>query len=89
MLFINNNLLLCICCCYIITVVHIELCTAEGSLRLAGGTGVNEGRVEICGNGLWNFVCGTFWGPVDAQVVCRQLGYSTDGTRTLNSGCLA
>ena len=81
----------CVCASVVVVLLllYIEHCTTEGSLRLAGGTGVNEGRVEICGNGLWSFVCGTFWGPVDAQVVCRQLGYSTDGTRTLNSGCLA
>ena len=72
----------CVCASVVVILLllYIEHCTTEGSLRLAGGTGDNEGRVEICGNGLWSFVCGRFWGPLDAQVVCRQLGYSTDGT---------
>jgi len=51
----------------------------NGQLRLAGGNIGNEGRVEICINNVWGTVCLDYWGNTDAAVVCRQLGYSTQG----------
>ena len=53
-------------------------CTT-GHLRLMGGNIPNEGRVEICMNNVWGTVCGDSWSSTDAAVVCRQLGYSTEG----------
>ena len=55
-------------------------CTT-GQLRLAGGNIPNEGRVEICMNNVWGTVCDDLWGSTDATVVCRQLGYSTEGDK--------
>ena len=48
----------------------------EGIIRLAGGTLPNEGRVEVCHNNAWGTVCDNGWDVVDANVACRQLGYS-------------
>ncbi len=51
-------------------------CT-DGDLRLADGNINNEGRVEICIGNVWGTVCDDVFTSVDAQVVCRHLGYLT------------
>ena len=51
-----------------------EECATEGDVRLAGGNGENEGRVEVCLAGEWGTICDRGWGVNDATVICRQLG---------------
>ena len=48
----------------------------EGSIRLLGGSGSHEGIVEMFFPGQWTTVCDRHWGMSEAEVVCRQLGYS-------------
>lgn len=48
---------------------------SDGSVRLAGGAGSHEGRLEVFYRGQWGTVCDDGWTSSNTQVVCRQLGY--------------
>ena len=50
----------------------------EGDIRLVDGPTNSEGTLEICSNKLWGIVSDINWGNSAAQVVCRQLGLSTE-----------
>ena len=52
-----------------------------GTIRLVGGATNSTGRLQVCANGIWGEVCNfyNYWGPTNAKVVCRQLGFSEEG----------
>ena len=49
----------------------------EGDLRLVGGLAPSEGRLEIVHNHHWGTVCDDEFDALDADVACRQLGYTS------------
>ena len=53
-------------------------CT-DGQLRLAGSNVDNEGRVEICLDNKWGTICDDGWSTIDANVACKQLGFTGSG----------
>ena len=45
-------------------------------VRLVDGASENQGRLEVQISGLWGTVCDNFWDYPDADITCRQLGFS-------------
>ena len=48
-------------------------------MRLVGGELESEGTIQLCRDEVWGTVCDDFWDSVDADIVCRQLGFGGDG----------
>ena len=49
--------------------------TIATEIRLAGGAGGYEGRVEVRYGGQWGTICDDNWDINDATIVCRSLGF--------------
>ena len=63
----------------------------EGDIRLVGGSGPHEGRVEIYhysgDDSGWGTVCNDGWTAYESRVACLQLGYSGgDPSMTFGQG---
>jgi len=63
-----------------------EHVTGRIPVRLVGGKGPWEGRMEIYHRDRWGSVCDDYVNEKMAQVVCRQLGYKGGYTRALKTG---
>ena len=63
--------------CKSVSIYHAAVCS-NGDIRLSDGSN-NSGRVEFCFDRVWGTVCDGQWDTVDAQVVCRQLGFPIEG----------
>ena len=51
----------------------------DGEVRLQGGAGSSNGYVEFCLDRRWRGVCSDGWNINDARVVCKQLGFKSEG----------
>ena len=68
--------------CYVYNTAGVNCkppCHYDGELALVDGKSSMEGRVEICHNGLWGTVCDIGFDNVDASVICKQLGFPSQG----------
>ena len=61
--------------------VQCNVPCAEGSVRLVDGDNLNEGRVEVCKDGIWGTICDRDreWGTAESRVICRQLNLPYTG----------
>ena len=57
------------------------MCT-NGEIRLVDGVIENEGRVEVCYNGVWGAVCDQGWDSTDGHVACTQMGHPELGRKS-------
>ncbi|XP_039695258.1 macrophage scavenger receptor types I and II isoform X2 [Pteropus medius] len=61
-----------------------SMLTPSKTVRLVGGSGPHEGRVEIFHNGQWGTICDDHWELRGGQVICRSLGYQ--GVQNVHKG---
>ncbi|PVD22185.1 hypothetical protein C0Q70_17990 [Pomacea canaliculata] len=60
--------------------------TQEVYVRLITQGSAYEGTVQVYHNGMWGSICDDHWTNMDAQVVCRMLGYSPVGAVGMQGG---
>lgn len=51
----------------------------DGDVRLVGSDFNYEGTVQVCFDNLWGQISDAGWTLNDSMVVCRQLGFQTQG----------
>lgn len=57
----------------------------DQSVRLIGGNHPREGIVEIAYGGRWGMVCNNDFGQIDAQIICKGLGFGNDGAAVIST----
>ncbi|XP_041483702.1 scavenger receptor cysteine-rich domain superfamily protein-like isoform X1 [Lytechinus variegatus] len=61
-----------------LSIIHFAVAVNEdGDVRLRDGHKPGEGRVEVFYQGEWGTLCDDGFDLADANVICRQLGYSS------------
>ncbi|XP_063969960.1 uncharacterized protein LOC129282496 [Lytechinus pictus] len=59
------------------TLLQTSCYAQQRDIRLYGGSGSYEGRVEVRVDGRWGTVCNDTWDTQDASVLCRELDNRT------------
>jgi len=65
--------------CAVALLMVLTTATAQVRVRLTGGPGRREGRLEVNYQGAWGTVCDDWFDDRDAGVVCYMLGYGHRG----------
>ena len=57
--------------------IKISTCVSHVGMmmRLVGGKGKNEGRIEVLNNNVWGSVCSNGFDTKDGNVICKYLGH--------------
>jgi len=63
----------------VVVLMVLTTVTAQVRVRLSGGPGRHEGRLEVNYQGTWGTVCRHSFYSTDAGVVCYMLGYGRSG----------
>ena len=62
---------------------HFHTDCRDGDILLYDGYTLSSdhsnGTVIVCLNNVYGTVCDDFWNPLDATVVCTQLGFTPNG----------
>ena len=54
------------------------------ALRLSDGRNEQEGRLEVCQDGVWGTICNDVWSTESTTVACRQLGIGESHTQSVD-----
>ncbi|CAK9820681.1 Prss12 [Anthophora plagiata] len=66
-----------------------NICTVENldyDIRLAGSDDKHEGRIEVKILGVWGQVCDDGFGMIDADVICKELGFTLGALEVRTGG---
>ena len=60
----------------------------DGDVRLVEGHSAYEGRVEVCLSQRWGTVSSSGWSEYNSEVICKYLGFNSNGIEQLNESIL-
>lgn len=60
---------------YFVSWINVNVLFHLLGVRLVGNEYPDRGTIEILYNGRWGTICDDYFENVDADVICRMLGY--------------
>lgn len=82
----GSLLLKAVAFCLVIQCVKTQDQPEDGTIRLQGGSLPYQGRLEVYHDGSWGTVCDDRFTKPDADVVCRELGFSGGSESVITTG---